>query len=116
MHSLQPGAAHQAFHPTVTDLQPLAQDELGVHPDDPALPAGLRDREDVQQEIARGVEAANVRLSRVEQIKRYAVLDVDWLPGGDELTPTMKLKRKPIHAKYAAQIEELYGEERSPQG
>ena len=32
----------------------------------------------------------------------------DWLPGGDELTPTMKLKRKPIAAKYAAQIEALY--------
>ena len=44
----------------------------------------------------------------MEQIKRYAVLNDEWLPGGDELTPTMKLKRKPIAAKYAATIEELY--------
>jgi long-chain acyl-CoA synthetase len=36
------------------------------------------------------------------------VLTGDWLPGGDELTPTMKLKRKPIAAKYAADIEVLY--------
>ena len=40
--------------------------------------------------------AANAQLSRVEQIKRFTILPVDWVPGGDELTPTMKLKRKPI--------------------
>jgi len=58
--------------------------------------------------IAAAVEAANASLSRVEQVKRFAILDAEWLPGGDELTPTMKLKRKPIHAKYAAEIERLY--------
>jgi hypothetical protein len=36
----------------------------------------------------------------VEQVKRFSILPEDWLPGGDELTPTMKLKRKPIEAKY----------------
>jgi long-subunit acyl-CoA synthetase (AMP-forming) len=64
--------------------------------------------EAVRRRIERSVEEANARLSRVEQIKRYAVLSDEWLPGGDELTPTMKLKRKPIAAKYAATIEELY--------
>jgi long-chain acyl-CoA synthetase len=58
--------------------------------------------------IAAAVEAANAALSRVEQVKRFAILDAEWPPGGDELTPTMKLKRKPIHAKYAAEIERLY--------
>jgi long-subunit acyl-CoA synthetase (AMP-forming) len=54
------------------------------------------------------VETANASLSRVEQIKRFAILEADWLPGGEELTPTMKLKRRPILAKYAQEIERLY--------
>jgi long-subunit acyl-CoA synthetase (AMP-forming) len=58
--------------------------------------------------IAEGVERANTHLSRVEQIKRFRVLDVDWAPASDELTPTMKLKRRPIAEKYAAEIEALY--------
>jgi long-subunit acyl-CoA synthetase (AMP-forming) len=60
--------------------------------------------------VAEGIARANARLSRVEQIKHYRVLDGDWLPGGDELTPTMKLKRKPIAAKYAAVIDAVYSE------
>jgi long-chain acyl-CoA synthetase len=60
-------------------------------------------------EVERGVTAANEKLARVEQIKRYKILPDDWQPGGDELTPTMKLKRKPIHAKYEREIEALYG-------
>jgi long-chain acyl-CoA synthetase len=59
-------------------------------------------------EVERGVQAANERLARAEQIKRFKVLDAEWQPGGDELTPTMKLKRKQIHEKYADQIEDLY--------
>ena len=58
--------------------------------------------------VADAVSRANEQLSRVEQIKRYAVLAEDWLPGGDELTPTMKLKRRPIADKYARVIEGLY--------
>ena len=63
----------------------------------------------VLSEIRAGVERANSHLSRVEQIKRFTVLPCDWPPAGDELTPTMKLKRKPIAEKYAAEIEALYG-------
>ena len=58
--------------------------------------------------IEAAVEEGNSHLARVEQIKRFKILPSDWLPGGDELTPTMKLKRKPIAEKYAAEIEELY--------
>jgi long-chain acyl-CoA synthetase len=65
-------------------------------------------REAVQAEVQRGVDAANEQLARVEGIKKFKVLDEEWLPGGDELTPTMKLKRKPIHEKYAEEIEALY--------
>ncbi|MFF0546754.1 AMP-dependent synthetase/ligase [Nocardia thailandica] len=58
--------------------------------------------------IGAAVEAANARLSRVEHIRTWEVLPVYWLPGGDELTPTMKLKRAPINAKYAERIDALY--------
>jgi len=57
-----------------------------------------------------GVDAANAKLSRAEQIKRFTLIRGDWLAGGDELTPTMKLKRRPIAEKYAAEIGEMYGE------
>jgi long-subunit acyl-CoA synthetase (AMP-forming) len=63
---------------------------------------------EIAAEIAQAIEAANARLSRVEQIKRYEVLDGEWLPGSEELTPTMKLKRRPIERKYEAEIEALY--------
>jgi long-subunit acyl-CoA synthetase (AMP-forming) len=76
---------------------------------DPEVSAGYPDEDARAAEVVRGVAAANARLSRVEQIKRYAVLAGEWLPGGDELTPTMKLKRKPIAAKYGEEIDALYG-------
>jgi long-chain acyl-CoA synthetase len=65
-------------------------------------------RDALLAEVERGVQAANEQLARVEQIKKYKLLDEEWQPGGDELTPTMKLKRKPIHEKYAEEIEQLY--------
>jgi long-subunit acyl-CoA synthetase (AMP-forming) len=58
--------------------------------------------------VEAAVERANSRLSRVEQIKRFELLTEEWLPGGEELTPTMKLKRRPIADKYAGAIERLY--------
>lgn len=73
-----------------------------------ASPAALSTDERVQQTIAEAIELANAQLSRVEQIKRFTILPVDWLPAGDELTPTMKLKRRPIARKYAAEIEAMY--------
>jgi long-chain acyl-CoA synthetase len=62
----------------------------------------------VRDAVQEGVDAANEKLARVEQIKRFAIVEGDWLPGADELTPTMKLKRKPIAEKYAAEIEGMY--------
>src|SRR5215210_3324261 len=62
----------------------------------------------VLEALKAAVAEANSKMSRVEQVKRYKVLAEEWQPGGEELTPTMKLKRKPIAAKYEADIEELY--------
>jgi long-chain acyl-CoA synthetase len=59
--------------------------------------------------IQSAVDTANERLSRVEQLKKFRILPVVWEPGGDELTPTMKLRRRPITEKYAQEIDALYG-------
>ena len=71
-------------------------------------PAVLADHPAVRAAIGAAVEGANARLSRVEQIKRFAIVPVSWEPGGDEITPTMKIKRHAIIAKYADVIETLY--------
>jgi long-chain acyl-CoA synthetase len=72
-----------------------------------ARSAGAEDPETIA-EVERTVASANERLARVEQIKRFHVLDGEWEAGGEELTPTLKLKRKPIGEKYAAEIDALY--------
>jgi long-chain acyl-CoA synthetase len=58
--------------------------------------------------VQAGVDSANEHLARVEQIKKFTIIPGDWAPGGDELTPTMKLKRRPIAEKYEAAIEAMY--------
>jgi long-subunit acyl-CoA synthetase (AMP-forming) len=75
-------------------------------------PAMLAEDSGVLALIEAGVREANTRLARVEQVKKFAVLPVVWEPGGDELTPTLKLKRKPIAAKYARDIDLLYEDRR----
>jgi len=87
------------------DFAPMWAQREGIEATDlAALARDPRMRAAVQE----GVDAANAKLSRVEQVKRFALVEGDWLPGGDELTPTMKLKRRPIGEKYAATIDALY--------
>jgi long-subunit acyl-CoA synthetase (AMP-forming) len=66
-----------------------------------ASPAG-------RAEVQAAVERANARLSRVERIKKFSVLPAAWLADSDELTPTLKLKRRVITEKYAAEIDAMY--------
>ncbi len=87
------------FAPVWAEQQGLADTDLAALAREPA----------VQAAIQTDVDGANDRLSRVEQIKRFHIVPADWPPGGDELTPTMKLKRKPIAEKYAREIEAMYG-------
>jgi long-subunit acyl-CoA synthetase (AMP-forming) len=76
---------------------------------DPDTGAGLDPQDaEVVARVQDEVDAANVHLARVEQIKRFMLLSAEWLPGGDELTPTMKLRRRPIAEKYAGEIDALY--------
>jgi long-chain acyl-CoA synthetase len=55
------------------------------------------------------VDKANARLSRPEQIKSFELLPVEWTAESEELTPTLKLKRRVVHSKYADVIDRLYG-------
>jgi long-chain acyl-CoA synthetase len=70
--------------------------------------AALASSDAVRAAVQAGVEQANARLSRVEQIKKFTLVEGDWAPGGEELTPTMKLKRRPIADKYADAIDAMY--------
>ena len=79
-------------------------DKRGLQEDHPAL---VRSAE-VRAEIDRAIAAANERLSRVEQIRGWTIVDEDWQPGGQELTNTLKLRRANIDAKYAGLIEAMY--------
>lgn len=62
----------------------------------------------VHESIAEAVEEANARLARVEHVRKWRILPSFWAPGGDELTPTLKLRRAPISAKYSEEIDALY--------
>jgi len=72
--------------------------------------AELAEQHDVVDAVAQAVEKANAKLSRIEQIKRFHVVRGDWLPGGPELTPTMKLRRRPILERYADEIDAMYAD------
>ena len=78
------------------------------HGIDDDSPEALAAHPELISEIAAGIAEGNAKLAKVEQIKRFRVLPTLWEPGGDEITLTMKLKRKPIHEKYEAEIESLY--------
>jgi long-chain acyl-CoA synthetase len=62
----------------------------------------------VLEAVRQAVDAANQRLARAEQVKRFELLPVEWTAESEELTPTLKLRRRIIHAKYAEHIEALY--------
>jgi long-chain acyl-CoA synthetase len=88
-----------------TDIAPAWAKQHGV---EGASLAELAENADMRAEIERSVAEANERFNNVEQVKKFALLGEEWLPDSEELTPTMKLKRRGIHTKYAEVIEELY--------
>jgi long-subunit acyl-CoA synthetase (AMP-forming) len=87
------------------DFAPAWAAQRGI--EDTSL-ASLAVEESVRAAVQAAVDAANTKLARVEQIKKFEIVRGDWLAGGDELTPTMKLKRKPIAEKYGEAIEAMY--------
>ena len=73
-----------------------------------AAVADLAAHPEVLAEIQRAVDDVNAHVSRVESIRRFAILPSEWTPESDELTPTLKLKRRVVTEKYAEEIEGLY--------
>lgn len=76
-------------------LADLSLAELAAHPD-------------VLVEVQRGVDEVNKQFAPVEQIRRFVLVGDEWLPDSDLLTPTSKLKRRGVLARYGDAIEELY--------
>ena len=70
--------------------------------------ASFSELPEVQQEVANAIEAANKKVARVEQIKKWVVVPDEWNPDSGEVTPSLKLKRRIVLDKYADQIDAMY--------
>ena len=97
------------FNVALVTLDPDAAAAYATQHGLPADAGVLAQDPGVRAVLQAGIDAGNARLSRVEQVKRFEVVPSFWEPGGDELTPTLKLRRRPIAAKYADVIDRLYG-------
>ena len=64
----------------------------------------------VLAEVQASVDRVNQQFAQVEQIKRFTLLGEEWLPDSETLTPTSKLKRRGVHARFAREIEEMYAD------
>ena len=85
---------------------PALAKQLGMEPDR----AKMATDERVRAVIGKAVDAVNQRFARIEQIKRFTILEGDFTQASGELTPTLKVKRRVIHDKYADTITRLYEE------
>ncbi|MCC6436102.1 MAG: long-chain fatty acid--CoA ligase [Acidimicrobiales bacterium] len=87
------------------ELAPLWAMQQGIEFTDLA---DLATKAAVIDEVQRGVEEINIRFAQAEQIKKFTLLGEEWLPDTDVLTPTSKLKRRGVLARYADEIEQMY--------
>ena len=84
---------------------PALAQALGLEEAD--LPS-LAQNEKVRAEVQKAVDEVNSHVGRVEQIKKFAILDHDLSQETGELTPTLKVKRNVVNEKFAAIAEQLY--------
>ncbi|MBO9523628.1 MAG: long-chain fatty acid--CoA ligase [Nocardioidaceae bacterium] len=87
------------------DVAPVIAGKLGLSSADLA---SLAQEPAILGMVEQAVAAANERLSRPEQVKKWTLLPVEWTAESAELTPTLKLKRRVVHANYAEEIAALY--------
>ena len=81
--------------------------EPGVESEDIAR---LASDANVRRAVEDSVRQANAHLSNVERVKKFFLTSDEWMPDSDVLTPTMKLKRRGVLARYAPDIESLYAD------
>jgi len=98
--------------PYLTVIIMIDQDNVEKFAQDNDVPfsnyASLTRSAEVQQLISDLIESVNKKFARVEQIKKFWLLDTQLSAEDEELTPTMKLKRKLVQQKYAEHIEAMY--------
>jgi long-chain acyl-CoA synthetase len=104
------------FNTALIVVDPEAARAAAAESHDPALDltlglAELVSLPEVRASVRAAVEAANHRLSRVEQIKRYRILPDEWPADGGLVTPTMKLRREAVLERYRDVIEDLYSDD-----
>jgi long-chain acyl-CoA synthetase len=63
---------------------------------------------EVIAQVQAGIDEMNEQFATVEQIKKFVLVGEEWLPDSDVLTPTSKLKRRGVMARYATEIESMY--------
>jgi long-chain acyl-CoA synthetase len=99
--------------PYLTVIVMIDQENVEKFAQDRDIPfsnyASLTASAEVRQLIQGEIDRVNRKFARVEQIKKFWLLDTQLSAEDDELTPTMKLKRKLVEKKYAARIEAMYG-------
>ena len=98
--------------PYLTAIVMVDQENVEKFAQDRDIPFGnytsLTRAPEVQQLIWDEIEKVNRKFARVEQIKKFFLLETLLTAEDDELTPTMKLKRKFVEKKYADRIEAMY--------
>ncbi|MER7605973.1 AMP-dependent synthetase/ligase [Nocardioides sp. NPDC127503] len=87
------------------EIAPVVAQKLGV---EAGSLAELAQHPVIRGAVAKAVDAANARLSRPEQVKAFELLGQEWTAESEELTPTLKLKRRVVSKKYADVIDGLY--------
>jgi len=98
--------------PYLTVIIMIDQENVEKFAQDADIPfsnyASLTRAPEVQELIQKEIDRVNQKFARVEQIKKFFLLDTQLTAEDEELTPTMKLKRKLVEKKYAAQIDAMY--------
>ena len=93
----------------IGDLRPFVSALITLDPEQASLwrssDGSVSDA--AKSQVEAHMKAVNGQLSQVEQVKKWTILDADFTMG-EELTPTLKVKRKVVAEKYASQIEALY--------